>query len=55
MTTRPGMIFTENAKHMTALPRVSLNGKYQSKRLLPVLTSGVATGVWNGLRRVDAA
>jgi peptidoglycan/xylan/chitin deacetylase (PgdA/CDA1 family) len=55
VTTRPGMIFAENAAHLTALPRVSLNGNYQDTRFLPVLTSGVATALWNGLRRVAAA
>ncbi len=55
VTTRPGMIFAENAAHLTALPRVSLNGNYQDKRYLPVLTSGAATALWNGFRRVDAA
>jgi peptidoglycan/xylan/chitin deacetylase (PgdA/CDA1 family) len=55
VTTRPGMVFPESAGHMTALPRVSLNGNYQDARILPVLTSGAATAVWNGFRRVDAA
>jgi peptidoglycan/xylan/chitin deacetylase (PgdA/CDA1 family) len=55
VTTRPGMIFAENAEHLMALPRLSLNGNYQDERLLPVLTSGAATAVWNGFRRVDAA
>ena len=55
VTTRPGMIFAENAAYLTALPRVSLNGNYQDKRYLPVLTSGAATALWNGFRRVDAA
>jgi peptidoglycan/xylan/chitin deacetylase (PgdA/CDA1 family) len=55
VTTRPGMIFPECADHLTALPRVSLNGNYQDKRILPVLTSGAATAMWNGFRRIDAA
>jgi len=55
VTTRPGMIFPENAEHLTALPRVSLNGNYQTTRFLSVLTSGAATAMWNGFRRVDAA
>ena len=55
VTTRPGMIFPESAAHMPALPRISLNGNYQDERLLPVLTSGAATAMWNGFRRVDAA
>ena len=55
LTTRPGMLFTESADHLTALPRISLNGNYQDKRFLSVLTSGAATAVWNGFRRVAAA
>jgi peptidoglycan/xylan/chitin deacetylase (PgdA/CDA1 family) len=55
VTTRPGMIFPESAGHLMALPRVSLNGNYQDTRILPVLTSGAATAMWNGFRRIDAA
>ncbi|HEY0330391.1 MAG TPA: polysaccharide deacetylase family protein [Rhodopseudomonas sp.] len=55
VTTRPGMVFAENADYLTALPRLSLNGNYQDERLLPVLTSGAATAMWNGFRRIDAA
>jgi len=55
VTTRPGMLFPENAGYLTALPRVSLNGNYQDERILPVLTSGAATAMWNGFRRIDAA
>ena len=55
VTTRPGMIFPESAEHLTALQRVSLNGNYQDERILPVLTSGAATAMWNGFRRIDAA
>jgi peptidoglycan/xylan/chitin deacetylase (PgdA/CDA1 family) len=55
VTTRPGMVFPESADHLTALPRVSLNGNYQDERIFPVLTSGAATAMWNGFRRIDAA
>jgi peptidoglycan/xylan/chitin deacetylase (PgdA/CDA1 family) len=55
VTTRPGMVFPESADHLTALSRVSLNGNYQDTRIFPVLTSGAATAVWNGFRRIDAA
>ncbi len=55
VTTRPGMIFPGNAAHLTALPRLSLNGNFQNERFLSVLTSGAATAIWNRFRRVDAA
>lgn len=55
VTTRPGMIFAETAAYPTALPRLSLNGHYQDARYLPVLTSGAATAMYNGFRKVDAA
>lgn len=55
LTTRPGMIFAENAAHPTALPRLSLNGLYQEEHYLAVLTSGAATAMANGFRRFTPA
>lgn len=54
VTTRPGVTYAESANHLTALQRVSLNGNYQDERFLPVLTSGSATALGNGLRLIDA-
>jgi peptidoglycan/xylan/chitin deacetylase (PgdA/CDA1 family) len=55
VTTRPGVLFPEHAAHLTALPRLSLNGEYQEARYLEVLMSGTATALFNRFRRVSAA
>lgn len=55
VTTRPGVIFPEHREHMTALPRVSLNGNFQKIRHVDVLRSGVPFSLPSCFRRLDVA
>jgi peptidoglycan/xylan/chitin deacetylase (PgdA/CDA1 family) len=55
VTTRPGVVFKKHRDHLMALPRLSVNGEYQSQRHVKVLMSGTATALWNRFRRVNAA
>jgi len=54
VTTRPSVIFPDHRKHMTSLPRISLNGDYQRLRYIRVLESGAATAIQDRVRRADA-
>ena len=55
VTTRKGLLFPEHREHMTALPRLSLNGKVQDERMLAVLLGGAPFALRNRFRRVSAA
>ena len=55
VTTRPGLVYAEHAEHLTALPRLSVNGNWQDLRNIEVLLSGAAFALWNRGRRVNAA
>lgn len=53
VTTRPGMLFAAQAAHLTALPRLSVNGLWQNAGALETLLSGAPFFVWNCGRRLN--
>jgi peptidoglycan/xylan/chitin deacetylase (PgdA/CDA1 family) len=55
VTTRKGLIHAEHGEHLTALPRVSLNGDYQDEKYLRVFLTGAPFAVWNGFKRLQVA
>jgi peptidoglycan/xylan/chitin deacetylase (PgdA/CDA1 family) len=50
VTTEKNLVKDWHRHHLTALPRVSLNGSYQKLRYLDVLLSGAPFAMWNSLR-----
>lgn len=55
VTTRKGMLFPAHKDHLTALPRVSLNGEYQDLSYTALYLTGAPFAIWNGFQQVDAA
>ncbi len=55
LTTRPGMLFPAHADHVTALPRLSINGGHQTLATLDILLSGVPFLMMNGGRKLSVA
>jgi peptidoglycan/xylan/chitin deacetylase (PgdA/CDA1 family) len=55
VTTRKGMLFPAHRPHLTALPRVSLNGDYQSLTYTALYLSGAPFALWNKFQQVNAA
>jgi peptidoglycan/xylan/chitin deacetylase (PgdA/CDA1 family) len=53
VTSRPGHVFPNHDAHLHALPRVSINGLFQSRRALRALFSGVPFLFWNRGRFAD--
>ncbi|MGB6346379.1 MAG: polysaccharide deacetylase family protein [Methyloceanibacter sp.] len=55
VTTRKGVLFPGHCRNVTALPRVALNGDYQSLTYTALYLSGAPFALWNGLQQVRAA
>jgi hypothetical protein len=49
------VLFKVHREHLTALPRISVNGEFQQQRYMKVLMSGAGTAIMNRFRRVNAA
>lgn len=54
VTTRPGVLFASHAAHMTALPRLAVQGGWQDGATFETLLSGAPFALWNLGRRVNA-
>ena len=52
VTTRKGLVTRGHAATPTAIPRLSLNGDFQSERYVDVMLSGLPFAMWNAARRV---
>lgn len=55
VTTRKGVIYGEHAEHLNALPRVSLNGEFQSWHYVDMFLTGAPFLLSNGFRRLNVA
>lgn len=53
VTTRKGVLFAGHNDHLTALPRVSLNGDYQARKYVELYLTGAPFALANGFRRVN--
>ena len=51
-TTRKGLLFPEHGQHLHALPRVSLNGDYQSARYVKLFLNGAPFALSNRFQRL---
>lgn len=55
LTTRKGVIFAGHAKHLQALPRIMVSGRYQEMRFIETLISGLPTALSNRFRQVNVS
>ena len=55
LTTRKGVVFAGHAKHLQALPRIMISGRYQELGLVDALISGLPTALSNRFRQVNVS
>lgn len=55
VTTRPGGLYAEHADHLTALPRISLNGLFQERRFIEVFLTAEIFSLMRRGKRLDVA
>ena len=53
-TTRPGMLLPAHAEELTALPRLTLNGLYQSAGYVDVLLSGIGVFISRSIETLNS-
>ncbi len=55
VTTRKGVVYDAHRDHLTALPRLSLNGAYQETHYIDALLSGVPFALFNKFKKLNVA
>jgi peptidoglycan/xylan/chitin deacetylase (PgdA/CDA1 family) len=55
VTTRKGVLYPAHRQYLSALPRVSLNGEYQSLDYTALYLTGLPFALGKGFKQVDAA
>ena len=55
LTTRKGVVFAGHSKHLQALPRIMISGRYQELGLVDTLISGLPTALANQFRQVNVS
>lgn len=55
VTTRKGVLYKEHLQHLTALPRISLNGAYQSPHYVKAYLSGLPFYLANGMKKLNVS
>ncbi len=55
LTTRKGVVFEKHGKHLQALPRIMVSGRYQKIRYIDALISGAPTALLNRFKQVNVS